>query len=168
MVDDSGSDNLQRQRDRLKRSLEDDPTQLPVSCIHFCQKACRSRFTDGRSVTALAGSISTNGTDTMSLPAIDVARWECFWWTFDHRRVVATKLAAQITGREFQLRVRVVHDLEGKGSDGVDYTEKMTTTTAGRRIAVYDTEGHCWPVHFSEAEKTSQILLDIVRKGVLL
>ena len=103
-----------------------------------------------------------------SLPVIDVARWENFWWTFDHRRVVATKLAAQITGREFQLRVRVVHDLEGKGSDGVDYTEKMTTITAGTRIAVYDTEGHGWPVHFSKVGETSQILLDIVRKGVLI
>ena len=104
----------------------------------------------------------------MDLPAVDVARWEGFWWTFDHRRVVATKLAAQITGREFQLRGRVVHDLEGKGSDGVDYTEKMTTITAGTRIAVYDTAGHCWSVHFSKAGETSQILLGIVRKGVLI
>ena len=147
-------------------SADSDPTELPVSSVHFCQKACRSRFTDGRFVTALAFSISTNGTDTMSLPAIDLARWDGFWWTFDHRRVVATKLAAQITGREFQLRVCVVHDLESKGSDGVDYTEKVTTITAGTSIAVYDTEGHCWPVHSSKAKETSQILLDIVCKGV--
>ena len=53
-----------------------------------------------------------------------------------------------------------------KGIDGVDYTEKMTTITAGTSIALYDREDHCWPVHFSKAEKTSQILLDIVRDGI--